>query len=376
MSTRVNPAITGLRCLRCAGDFPFGDYFEGCPVCLRAGFPSSVAFHYGYMPSGLDDLGAWQVYPNAMTLGEGMTPLLDMPALARQIDVSSVRLKLEAANPTGSHKDRMSRFVVQRALHIGASTVAAASSGNAGVSLATYAASAGLHSVIVATADIDPHWRHRITSSEGEVVIADTVERRWTLLAEKVRAGEWYPATNFLTPAVGSNPFGVDGYRSVALELFLQSNENPLSDVVVPTSRGDLLWGIVCGFEDLRRAGYMQHLPRVHAVEPFPRLARVLEGVDYRATFPGSSRLVSIGGSTVTFQALASLQSSKGAVAWVDEDAAETDRAVLAGLDMPLEISSAAALSGLRQLRKDGSVPADASVALLATARGTPALER
>ncbi|PTX59966.1 pyridoxal-phosphate dependent enzyme [Melghirimyces profundicolus] len=64
-------------------------------------------------------------------------------------------VKMEGQNPTGSHKDRMSPLVVARAIDKGGSVVTtAASSGNAGASLAAYTARAGLCCVIVTTSDL------------------------------------------------------------------------------------------------------------------------------------------------------------------------------------------------------------------------------
>ncbi|MFI0847523.1 pyridoxal-phosphate dependent enzyme [Mesorhizobium sp. IMUNJ 23232] len=326
-------------------------------------------FDYAEFPTS-ERTDEWQVYTEAPTLGEGDTPLIDLAALASEIGVSRLALKNEGANPTGSHKDRMSRLVVARALDVGASTVSAASSGNAGVSLAAYAAHAGLKCVILSTRDIAQIWRHAIEMHGASLILTDTAEQRWTILGQRVRAGEWYPATNFRVPAVGSNPFGVDGYRAIAFELFRLDRGMLTTDIIVPTSRGDLLWGIVRGFKDLRAGGYISKLPRVHAVEPFQRISKVLAGADYRETFPGNSALTSIGGTTVTFQAISALRECKGTVVVAGENEARDDQKRLARQGILLELSSAATLTGLRQLLRSGAVPADASVTLIGTARG------
>jgi threonine synthase len=358
-----------MRCVRCSMSYQVADYFEGCPQCLDEGFPASLAFDYSEFPS-LGHIEQWQAYAQPPILGEGNTPLIDLPTIAREIGVSQLALKNEGANPTGSHKDRMSRLVVQRALDLGTSTISAASSGNAGASLAAYAAHTGLKCVILATRDIARHWRHAIEMHGGTLILTETAEQRWMILSERGRAGDWYPATNYTNPAVGSNPFGVDGYRAIAFELFL--NRDLIStDIVVPTSRGDLLWGIVRGFEDLRAAGYISKLPRVHAVEPFQRISKVLAGADYREAFPGNSALTSIGGSTVTFQAIAALRECNGTAVVAGENQSREDQKWLARQGLFVELSSAAALTGLRELRQSGEVLADASVTLIGTARGS-----
>lgn len=366
----LNPRVSGLSCIRCRTAFPVADYFEGCPHCLDQKMPASLAVEYRELPGCLKRLADWQVYPDHPTLGEGNTPLVLLENLAKEIGVGALYLKNEGANPTGSHKDRMSRFVVQRALEIGASTVAAASSGNAGVSLAAYAAHVGLNCVIVTTPDMNPNWRRAIEMHGATLLATEAPERRWQVLARHVRAGEWYPATNFILPAVGSNPFGVDGYRSLAFEIFLQLGTNPCTDILVPTSRADLLWGIARGYCDLQRAGLVEQCPRVHAVEPFDRISSVLAGEDYRGAFTGASALTSIGGSTVTYQAIEALAACKGLAVSTEDSIALEDQKRLAHCGFYLELSSAAALTGLRKLVSQGAVAPDAAVVLVGTSNG------
>ncbi|UIY32517.1 PLP-dependent lyase/thiolase (plasmid) [Neorhizobium galegae] len=120
-------------------------------------------------------------------------------------------------------------------------------------------------------------------------------------------------------PPVGSNPMGIDGFRAIALELFLQTKERPATDIVVPTSRGDLMWGVAQGFIDLREAGLIGEIPRVHAAEPFPRISRILMEGDYRNTHDGKTAMVSIGGSTSTYQAVDAIRRTGGSAIPVDE---------------------------------------------------------
>ncbi|WP_202596443.1 pyridoxal-phosphate dependent enzyme [Mesorhizobium loti] len=332
--------------------------------------PASLAIAYHEFPKSMTRLADWQVYPDHPTLGEGNTPLVPLEGLAKEIGVRALCLKNEGANPTGSQKDRMSRFVVERALAIGASTVAAASSGNAGVSLAAYAAHVGLNCVIVTTPEMNPNWRRAIEMHGATLLATETPERRWQVLADRVRAGDWYPATNFSVPPVGSNPFGVDGYRSIAFEIFRELGTSACSDILVPTSRADLLWGIARGYCDLQTAGLVEKPPRIHAVEPFGRISKALAGQDYRGSFPGHSALISIGGATVTYQALDAIASCNGSAAVIKDKAARDDQRQLAHCGLYLELSSAAALTGLRKLVSQGVIASDAAVVLVGTASG------
>ena len=84
-----------------------------------------------------------------VTLGEGGTPLIPAPALAKLLDVGSVFLKFEGMNPTGSFKDRGMTAAVSRAKAEGARAVIAASTGNPSAAAAAYAVAAEMQSVVL-----------------------------------------------------------------------------------------------------------------------------------------------------------------------------------------------------------------------------------
>jgi threonine synthase len=84
-----------------------------------------------------------------VSLGEGSTPLLAAPRLARAAGVRELWLKWEASNPTGSYKDRGMTVAVSKALEEGAEAVLCASTGNTAGSAAAYAARAGLPAVVL-----------------------------------------------------------------------------------------------------------------------------------------------------------------------------------------------------------------------------------
>jgi len=84
----------------------------------------------------------------SVTLGEGSTPLLQVPRLSARLGVE-LWIKWEGANPTGSFKDRGMAVAVSRALERGAPGIVCASTGNTAASAAAYAARAGLRVVVV-----------------------------------------------------------------------------------------------------------------------------------------------------------------------------------------------------------------------------------
>lgn len=369
---KTNSALSGLRCIRCQRLWPIDDYFCGCPDCFKEGYPASVAPDFEYFPPVLkpENVSDWLAYPGQPLLGEGNTPIIDLPHLATSMGVGRLWVKNEGANPTGSHKDRMSAAFIRRAQNVGARTVAVASSGNAGVSVAAYAARAGIACVVVTTAGMSKGLVQAIEAHGSEIITVTNSAARWELISDRSQSGEWYPATNFTLPAVGSNAFGVDGYRTVAFELFLSLGPNQPTDILVPTSRADLLWGIVKGYLDLRTAGLITELPHIHAIEPFPRLSRVLAGEDYIGHFDGQSPIKSLGGTTVTYQGVKALLQGRGCVATPPTELTIEAQCSLSRVGLYVESASAIVLSGLRLLRQASVIADDASVVLVMTSHG------
>lgn len=365
-----NPDLLGFKPLDGGPALPVGDFFAGAPEGA-----TSVAGVYrpharSLPPAGarMAAMGAWMPYLHWPGMGEGGTPLLDLRPPA---SIGRLALKAEWTNPTGSHKDRMSPLVLARALELGVRGVICASSGNAALSLAAYAARAALPCRVVVTAAVPEATRRALLAYGAEVLGAADSLARWSIVERLVREEGWYPATNFSLPAVGSNAWGVEGYRSLAFELAAESPEG-WDAILVPTARGDTIWGLAAGFAALREAGLWPHEgPRLVAVEPFPRLSRVLAGAAATGdAFPGSTRQSSIAGATTTDQARRAVLTTRGAALVVDDGAAEAAQAALARQGLFLELCAAAPFAAVPALHAQGLVPEGARVALIGTSAG------
>lgn len=372
----LNNRLAGFSCIRCSLRLPVADYFEGCPTCLANGQPSAVRPEFGGRPpkliksaSGMAKYAEWMPYLSWVTLGEGATSCIGFPRLARETGCAAIFIKNEGQNPSGSHKDRVSCLTVTRARDIGASKIVAASSGNGGASVALYAAAADIACCVIATAALSPIHRRAITQTGADLVLVDDTLKRWQLMTDMVREQGWFPATNYLNPPVGSNHFGVEGLKTIAFEL-VEANCSNIGAVLVPTSRGDLIWGLYEGFRHLLELGEIQKLPKLFVVEPFARISRVLEGSAITGSYPGSTKLFSIGGTTVTYQAINAVRASGGGSVVVDDADVCRDAARLAQHGCYAELSAAATLTGLNMLLKTGAIARDESVVLLATSNG------
>ncbi|MGE7416199.1 pyridoxal-phosphate dependent enzyme [Methylobacterium tarhaniae] len=352
---------SGMSCLRCDFALPVGDVDDGCPRCAAEGHAANLRLVYRSAAPGRIVLP----YAGGITLGEGGTPQIEAPDLAAAAGLGRLSLKLEWCNPTGSHKDRMSAQLLERARERGAPLVVGASSGNAGISLAAYAARAGLGAEIATTPAMPEGARRAILATGARLVEVADSAARWHHVGRLAAEGA-FAATNYRRPAVGTNPFGIAGYKTLAAEIAAQG----LPDlVVVPCARGDLLSGLLLGFQELGRG-----MPRLVAAEPFPRLARVLAGADYRESFPGRTAQLSIGGDTVTFQALHALRESRGTAIVVDDEAARAAQIRLGRAGLHAELAAASSVAALFMLGAEGALAGRHAVAVL-TGSGAGAMD-
>jgi threonine synthase len=257
----------------------------------------------------------------------------------------------------------MTAQFIARAVAKRAPVVAAASSGNAGASLAAYAAAAGLACAIVTTPKISRPWRRAIELTGAELHFVEDPLDRWRLIRAKSKSEGWFSATNTSQPPTSSEPFGVEGYKTLAYELAEDPQTAGADTILIPTARGDLLWGIYAGFRELLDEKAVARMPRLVAVE------LALAGTDYRGSFAGSSPLVSINGTTVTYQALAAIQRSGGTAVSVHSQDVIADQRYLAKAGHYFELSAAAALTGLRTLQASKQFAMRHAV-LIATSHG------
>lgn len=205
---------------------------------------------------------------NIITLGEGNTALVKSLRLASIIGVSNLFLKLETANPSGSFKDRPICVGVSRAKEDGATTVSAASSGNAAAAMSTYAARAGLRAVVFVPENAPAGKLIHLRTLGAKVFrvkkLEAGVDPTTTILHLACDELGWTP-----TPSFGPfNGFQFEGTKSLGYELAEQMSWNPPDWILFPTGSGGLMAGTMKGLWEFREMGLIDELPRPVVVQP------------------------------------------------------------------------------------------------------------
>ncbi|QHE89086.1 pyridoxal-phosphate dependent enzyme [Hydrogenophaga sp. BPS33] len=309
----------------------------------------------------------------AVTLGEGGTPLHLARRMGELLGLKRLYIKDESCNPTHSYKDRLSAVAVSHARAQGASVVATASSGNAGASLAAYAARAGLQCVVASMKGASGPMMAQIRKYGAHLVMMDDKSLRWPLLAEGAARHGWYVTSPHAAPVVGSTAVGIEGYKTIAYEIVGDLGSAP-DWVVMPVCYGDALAGIAQGFEDLLCAGEIDKRPRLVAAEAHGSLVNAMahqtdcvDAVDAEY----ATLAASVGANQSTYQALHWLRMSDGlAVQIGNEGLIDMQELVACREGLLYELASVMPFVAARQLARSGVMREDDTVVCLATASG------
>jgi len=401
---RAAAATSRLACIRCGGRFPIGPLF-GCPTCRAEGRWQSLevdydldalrdrakqAFQFAPGPGApaLDDPGIWRwraLLPPVgaeLTLHEGRTPLLPSRRAGPTLGLDRLLLKYEGGNPTGSYKDRFQAVSVAAARGLGFSRVFCSSTGNHGLAAAAYARVAGLGCLVLLHEEAPAAFDEAIACYGATVGRIPAAERD-DLMRALVEEG-WFPAT-CLAPLPVPNPFGPEGYKTLAFEI--KEQMGPPQAVVLPVGAGDGLYGVVKGFAELavldelgsgdqwpsRREGPQP--PRVFGVQPVgadPLARAAAIGADEVAALPAASPspALSIREAATGDHALrAARELGGGAVAVEDREILRAAE-LLAEDGLLVDVASAASVAGAARLVADGVLARDATIVCLITASG------
>lgn len=355
--TKLNPAFSISRCLECGAEYPVDTPMNLCPADGRpvqmvldtdrvgADFPD-FSWHNPALKS------MWRFGPllplnhavpeqrgNIVSLGEGCTPELDYSdhPLARKAGFA-LRVKDEGkahpgfgANPTQSFKDRGMAVTVSMAKALGIKNLAVPTQGNAGDSLAVFAAHAGLGAVVAMPTDTpmpiqggvaalaQRHENIHMLTVEGTIREAnELLENDWT-------PNGWFSAATFREPG-----WRIEGKKTLGLELAEPREPGGawlLPDVIIyPTGGGTGVLGMWKAFDELEALGVIgPDRPRVICVQAsatVPLVKAFEQGLEDSIAGPAGKTLaygLNVPGGVGHFRVLDIIRQSEGAALAVEE---------------------------------------------------------
>ena len=247
-----------LRCSSC-GHQELQD--AGVGLCPQCGQPFLVHFT-SPPPARGQILARWDLWRYAaalpiteeetpVCLGEGVTPLLEAPELARIAGVRRLWVKDEGVNPTASFKARGLTAAVTRAKARGVPGLVVPTAGNAGAALAAYGAAAGIPVRVYAPATTPRPILDTIRAMGVELMTVDGHIGD----AGKLSA-EFAKQSGFFNVATLREPYRVEGNKTLAIEVAEQLDWKLPDVVVYPTGGGEGVIGMWKAFSEMRAWGW------------------------------------------------------------------------------------------------------------------------
>ena len=305
---------------------------------------------------------------NAVTLGEGNTPLYELPRVAARLGVDRLHAKHQGMNPTGSFKDTGMTAALSVAREQGFAWVACASTGNTSAAMAAYAARAGLRSLVLLpegkiawgklaqAMDYGALTLQLHTDFDGCVrVLSEVVERAPVYLLNSV------------------NPYRIEGQKTPAFEIAEELEWEVPDHLIVPGGNLANSSALGKGFLEMRDLGLTQRVPQISVVqaEGANPLVRAMEEFSGEKLEPvrASTRAsaIRIGNPASWRKAVHVLRETGGSVEQVSEAEIAVAKAEIGAEGIGCEPASAVTLAGLKKLVQNGRVGREQSVVLLLT---------
>jgi threonine synthase len=310
-----------------------------------------------------------------ISLGEGLTPLHDLPRLAREIGVARLWVKDEGLNPTGSFKARGMSAAVTRARGLNVPGLVVPTAGNAGAALTAYGAAAGLPVRVYAPETTPKPILDTIRTLGADLQlvaghIGDAGKQARAFAAE----------SGYFDISTLREPYRIEGKKTMGLELAEQLGWRLPTHVIYPTGGGTGLIGMWKVFAEMRDGGWlpkdiaMPHMVVAQADGCAPIVRAFKAGADRAVpwenptTHASGLRVPAALGDRLILRAL---YESKGDAHAVSEDAIRAGTLQLSrasGVDAAPE--GGCALAVTRELVAAGRIPRDAEVLVFNTGSG------
>ncbi|MFT4890765.1 MAG: threonine synthase [Halobacteriales archaeon] len=365
-----------LACIDCGATYPpFDAVRYTCDEC-----GGLLEVRYDDLPTwaDFDGRGVWRYadalpFEDGVSLPEGDTPLHRVPRLEEDLDVRTLRIKHEGLNPTGSFKDRGMTVGVRAARAVGVDRLACASTGNTSAALAAYGGRADMETLVLLPAGKVAAGKVAQASLHGARILEvdGNFDDCLDLVGTLTDRGEAYLLNSL-------NPFRLEGQKTIGfeiLEAFRRGFGRTPDWVVLPVGNAGNTAALFKAFRELVQAGALDRddvprlagvqaagaAPLVEAFEAGRDDVRRWETVETRAT------AIRIGDPVNAPKALPGLRETGGTAVAVSDDEITAAQRDLAAEGVGVEPASAASVAGLRRLREEGRIDADADVACLTT---------
>ncbi|TDE18507.1 threonine synthase [Dyadobacter psychrotolerans] len=200
---------------------------------------------------------------NIVSLGEGLTPLLHLENLAKELHIPNLYLKDESLNPTGSFKARGQAVAVSKMKELGIRRCIVPTAGNAGGALAAYCAKAKIDVTVVMPRHTPEIFKQECSYFGAELILVDGLISDCGRVVGEMRAKE-----DYFDVSTMKEPYRLEGKKTMGFEIAEQMNWQLPDVIFYPTGGGTGLIGIWKAFHEMKQAGWITgKFPKMIAVQ-------------------------------------------------------------------------------------------------------------
>lgn len=311
---------------------------------------------------------------NLVSVGEGMTPLIEMNSIGCHMDIEHLFMKDEGNIPTGTFKARGAAVGVSKAKELGIKELAMPTNGNAGAAWALYAARAGISSTIVMPLDAPQITRNECAISGSNLYLVNgLISDAGKIVGKAVKEYNLYDVSTL------KEPYRIEGKKTMGLELAEQFNWEVPDVILYPTGGGVGLIGIFKALRELQNLGWIssEKMPRLVAVQAegcAPIVHAWQEGKRESEFWKDSDTVafgINVPKALGDFLVLEALYESEGcAIAVHDEDLIAEQKRISQKEGVFVCPEGAASFHAARQLRENGWIKEKEKVVVLNTGAG------
>jgi threonine synthase len=308
----------------------------------------------------------------------GWTRLVRSGRLAHDLGMSALWVKDERGNPTHSFKDRVVAVALAAAVEMGYRVLACPSTGNLANAVAAAAARAGIRSVVMIPANLEPQKIAATAVHGGALVPVDGTYDDVNRLASELADDR--PDWAFVN--VNVRPYYAEGSKTLGYEIAEQLGWRLPQQIVVPVASGAQLVKIDKAFRELIELGLVEdngyRVFGAQATGCSPVAAAFRAGHDVvQPVRPDTiAKSLAIGNPADGPYVLDVVRRTGGAVADVSDAEVVSAMRLLASTEGIFgETASGVTLGVLRRLLADGVLDPDAETVLISSGDGLKTLD-
>jgi threonine synthase len=266
--------VTHLECSVCAKQYDAGKIHNLCecggPLLVRYDLKKArESWNRDWIANGPSSM--WRYAPvlpvskpaAIVSLGEGMTPLINTKRLGARLGARDLWVKDEGINPTGSFKARGLSCAISMCVELGITKVAIPSAGNAAGALAAYAAAAGIEGHIFMPRDVPQANFIECCAAGAKVTLVDgLISDCGKIVATRKDAEGWFEISTL------KEPYRIEGKKTMGYEVAEQFRWNLPDAIFYPAGGGVGMIGMWKAFAEMEEMGWIgSKRPKMIAVQ-------------------------------------------------------------------------------------------------------------